>query len=558
MEMAKAPAPKRGRTSFLSGVFWLSMSTVLVKVTGLVTKIPLLHLLGAEGMGYYNTAYEIYAFLFVLATAGLPVALSILISEERGDGGHILRLSLRLFFLLGISGALFLWFGSASLARLMGNAGAAECIRALSPAVFFICLSAAVRGYCQGLRDMKPTAVSQLLEALGKLGFGLIFAIGARRADLPLTQVAAAGAWGLSAGTLLSLIYLLGCLCAALRRENRGEGSGMTHYAMAGKRPAQRVFKRLLAIAIPITLSAGVITLTRLLDMVLILHRLRVCGYSEAAINVLYGAYSTLAVPLYALLPALVSALAHPLVPGIAHAREIGDAKTEGEIAATSLSLTLLFSLPAAMGLAAFARPILALLFGGEEAAVEIAAPLLALLAASVPCASLMTVTGAMLQAYHRPHLPLVSVLVGSVLKLSAAWLMLGNVRIAMPGAPISTFLCSLTAILLDLVFLAPCLPRLRGFGAFCWRTLVASLGSVGGVWLLWRCLERRAVLPRSAALGAVLLAAVLYLGLMLLLGALRMSTPPSAGQGFGGSVVLVDLFGGQSREKVVECYEKK
>ena len=310
METKGALRTQREKFSFLSGVFWLSMSTVLVKVTGLITKIPLLHLLGAEGMGYYNTAYEIYAFLFVLSTAGLPVALSILISEERGDGGLILRLSLRLFFLLGIFGATFLWLGAEQLARLMGNAGAAACMRAVSPAVLFICLSAAVRGYCQGLRDMKPTAISQLLEALGKMGFGILFASAARRAALPLTHVAAAGAWGLSAGTLLSLCYLLFCLCAALRREKQGVASGISISAPTVKRPARRVLKRLLTLAIPITLSAGVITLTRVLDMVLILHRLRACGYTETAINVLYGAYSTLAVPLYALLPALVSAYA--------------------------------------------------------------------------------------------------------------------------------------------------------------------------------------------------------------------------------------------------------
>ena len=533
---------ERGRSTFLSGVFWLSMSTILVKVTGLITKIPLLHLLGAEGMGYYNTAYEIYAFLFVLSTAGLPVALSILISEERGNDAHILRAAMRLFLVLGAFGASVLWFGAAALAALMGNTAAEACIRAVAPAVLFICLAAAVRGYCQGLRDMRPTAVSQLLEAVGKLGFGLFFVFGARRAALPLPQVAAAGAWGLSAGTLLSLVYLLCRLCAVIKREKRGDQGGVQSQAVRAKRPVQRIYKRLMAIALPITLSAGVITLTRLLDMALILHRLRACGYTEASINILYGAYSTLAIPLYALLPALVSALAQPLVPGIAHAREIGDAKTEGEIAATALSLTVMLSLPAAMGLAAFARPILVLLFGGGEHAVEIASPLLALLAASVPCASLMTVTGAMLQAYHRPHLPLVSVLIGSALKLIAAWLLLGNADFAMLGAPISTFLCNLSAILLDLVFLVPCLPHMKGLNGLCWKIFSASLFSVGGTWLLWRFLGNRFWLPRTAVLGAVMLAAVLYLFWMLLFGAIRLYRPSSEG-GRGGELVVLGWF---------------
>ena len=305
MEKRKQAAAPGKRPSFLSGVFLLSLSAMLVKVTGLVTKIPLLRLLGAEGMGYYNTAYEVYAFLFVLSTAGLPVALSVLVSEERGDGERVLRVAWRLFLLLGTAGTAFLWFGAGRLAAWMGNAGAEASMRAVAPAVLFICLSAAVRGYCQGLRDMRPTAVSQLWEALGKLLFGLLFALLARRAGLPLPQIAAAGVLGLSAGTLLSLLYLLACLRAHIARE-RHESQEKGRISGQPKRPAQRILRRLVGIALPITLSSGVLTLTRLLDMVLILRRLQSCGYTEAAANALYGAYSTMAVPLYALLPAMV------------------------------------------------------------------------------------------------------------------------------------------------------------------------------------------------------------------------------------------------------------
>ncbi|MBO7176471.1 MAG: hypothetical protein J6W14_03795, partial [Clostridia bacterium] len=104
----------------------------------------------------------------------------------------------------------------------------------------------------------------------------------------------------------------------------------------------------------------------------------------------------------------------------------------------------------------------------------------------------------------------------------------------------------------------APCLPHVRGLSGFCLRTLVASLMSVGGAWLLWQKFLRYLPLPRLATLGAVLLAAVLYLGLMILLGAIRLRKSPSARYGMSASVALGDLSLGQDREKVVECYEKK
>ena len=542
------------RPSFLSGVFLLSLSAMLVKVTGLLTKIPLLRLLGAEGMGYYNTAYEVYAFLFVLSTAGLPVALSILVSEGRDGSGRVLRVACRLFALIGGAGAALLWFGAAPLSALMGNAGAEASMRAVAPAVLFICLSAAVRGYYQGLQNMMPTAVSQLLEAVGKLGFGLLFASLATRRALPLPRVAAAGAMGLSAGTLLSLLYLLLFLSAHSARDRGKDGRRVSEPAQA-KRPAQRILGRLLAIAVPITLSSGVITLTRLLDMVLILRRLRGCGYTEAAVNVLYGAYSTLAVPLYSLLPALIGSVALPLVPGIARAREVGDLQGEREIVSASFRLTLLLALPASMGLSVFARPILTLLFGAGEGAVAQASPLLTLLGASVLGACLMTVTGAMLQAYHRPHLPLLSMLVGSAVKLTAAWFLLGWGRVGMLGAPISTFLCNLTVVLLDLAFLAPLIPRERSVLSFAWRTFGASLLSVGMSYALWYVAESRLILPRPAPLVAVALCFFLYLLLILRMGALQWEDVARFSFGARLWVVLERLHLIKSGEKVVNFH---
>ena len=555
MERTDRREPPAARSAFLSGVFLLSLSTVIVKVTGLITKIPMLRLLGAEGMGYYNTAYEIYAFLFVLSTAGLPTALSILISEGRGDSARILRVTRRLFGVIGLLGTAFLWFGAERLAALMGNAGAAPSIRAVAPAVLWICLASVIRGYCQGRRDMKPTAVSQVLESLGKLVIGLLLAGCARNAALPLTQVAAAGAWGLSGGTLLSLIYLQWCLWRYKARERRKGDFGVRERAGA-KRPAQRILRRLLAIAVPITLSSGVITLTRLLDMILILRRLQANGYTEAAVNMLYGAYSTLAVPLYALLPAMVSAVALPLVPGITHAREKGDAQTEREIVESSFRLTLMIALPAGLGLSAFAHPILTLLFG-QDSAVFSAAPLLVALGASVPAACLMTVTGAMLQAYRRPHLPLVSMLLGSAVKLVAAWFLLGETEAGMLGAPLSTFLCSLAVVALDLAFLHPLLPREHHLSVSCRRILAASVTAVGGICLAWRALSHRLSLPRWAVIPAVCLCAAVYALLLLRMGALRKEDVMRLKNGERLWVGLKRLGCLPNRENVVDTHEK-
>ena len=522
MDHIPTETPNEKSTSFLSGVFLLTLSTTLVKVMGLLTKIPMLRLLGAQGMGYYNAAYEVYAALFVLSTAGLPVALSILVSRAEQGRRRIFRRAMGLFAFVGGVGSLGLWAFADALATRIGNPGAGDSMRALAPAVLFVCLASGVKGYYQGLGDMRPTAISQVLESVGKLAFGLMLAARARRIGAPLSRVAAAGALGLSMATLLALIYLL--LCMRSKFDRRGQKNGdCINGASAVEKTVYRVLRPLCAIAVPITLSAGVTPLTRVLDMVLILRRLQDCGQSAEITGELYGIYSTLAIPLYSLLPMLIGSLALPLVPGITRARQMGDTAGEREIVGLSLRLTLLLGLPASMGLSVFARPVLMLLFGGGGTeAVMTAEPLLRVLAISIPGGCLVTVLGAMLQAYGCQRVPLGAMLAGSSVKLISAYILLGMPRIGMLGAPISTFLCHLTVIVIEASVLNKRIPQgitLRTLGG---GMLAASVLSIGTVWVLWLGVMRLCTPPRAAILPAVMLCAGLYLCLTLRMGALR------------------------------------
>ena len=202
------------RKTLMSGVLLLSLSTVLVKVIGLVYKIPMLSYLGSEGMGYFNSAYEIYALFCVIATAGLPVALSVLISAalargERCTVRRIWRASMAAFLLIGLAGTGVMAGFSGAFCRMIRSESAHACILAISPTVFFVCVSSALRGYFQGYQRMLPTAVSQLLEAVGKLVFGLLLARWALDRGWDTPQVAAAAGVGLTLGTLLSVLYFV-------------------------------------------------------------------------------------------------------------------------------------------------------------------------------------------------------------------------------------------------------------------------------------------------------------------------------------------------------------
>ena len=163
------------KQTFLAGTAILAAAVAAVKLIGFFYKIPLNNILGAEGKTYFNTAYEIYNVLLTVSTAGLPLAISKLTSEAHAQGREnekrkIFRTAIWLFFGLGLAGALLMFFGADALANFQNNEAAYWPIRALAPAVFCVCLLACMRGYTQGQGNMKPTAISQVLEALFETG----------------------------------------------------------------------------------------------------------------------------------------------------------------------------------------------------------------------------------------------------------------------------------------------------------------------------------------------------------------------------------------------------
>jgi len=460
--MAKRSA-KGTRRGFLSGVSVLTLSTLLVKVIGLLYRIPLLDRLGTEGMGYFNTAYELYALFCVISTAGLPVAMSVLISAREAAGNYtamrrVYRVSLGAFVVIGACGSLLLFGLASPFAALLGNPYAAVCMRAISPTVLFICLSSAARGYFQGRRNMLPTAISQIMEAAGKLFLGLAFASYARGAGLDLPHTAAYAVGGLTVGTGVSVLYLFTHKALSDRREGLlPVDGGEADEARAS------VLRRLAVTAIPVTLGAGVISLTKCVDLALILRRLQEVGVTAAEANALYGCYSTLAVPVFNMLPSLTTSVALSAVPSLSAAIERGEAGLAEvkKTATTALGLTLFLSIPAALGLSVYAEEVLLLLFGNQPAAAAQAAPWLSCLGLSVPAACLVTVTGAMLQSCGRASRPVCSMLMGVAAKTVLAYVLLGMEGVGMMGAPISSLVCDTVIVTVNLGFIARYAPAM-------------------------------------------------------------------------------------------------
>lgn len=500
---------KKQSGRFLSGVAILTLSTVIVKIIGLLYKIPMIKVLGEEGMGYFNSAYELYTFFYIIATAGLPVAISIMIAKSIENGRHenvkkIYNVVFSILFLLGLVGTVALYYGAGFFGEAIGNTDAVMCIAAIAPMAMFICISSAVRGFFQGYQNMMPTAISQIIEALGKLLLGLALAVWSIKEGYSIPMAASFATAGITAGVGLSMVYLLLSKLIMKHKENK-EGEDIR------KDTSKSILRSLFKIAVPITLSSLVISFTRVVDLVMIMRRLQAIGYTMGAANAIYGSYSTLAVSMFNLPAAFVSPIAISLVPILASASHSGDNVRENRILNSSLRLCGLITLPASLGLAIFSRPILEFLFAGETSAINIAAPLLSVLAMSVFFSGLMTVTNAILQAYGMEKKPIVSMFVGALVKTVFSYILIGIPSINIYGAPISTFLCALTVTLINLYYIKKATGELRSATKLFIKPLLASaisIGAVGVVYFLARTTVGESYMLTLASIAA---AAVLY-----------------------------------------------
>ena len=142
---------------FFSGVIVLTVTNLIVKAIGLMFKIPMNHIVGDEGMGYYNSAYTFYTYLYMVSTAGLPTAISIMISDSRAkrqlkQAKSIYRIAMTVFCIIGVVSMLIMFFGSGLMSKAIGAENTKYSIMAIAPTLFFICIASALRGYFQGDR----------------------------------------------------------------------------------------------------------------------------------------------------------------------------------------------------------------------------------------------------------------------------------------------------------------------------------------------------------------------------------------------------------------------
>jgi len=421
-------------SAFLKGATILAVAGLAARIVGAVFRIVLAAILGDEGIGLYMYAYPIYSTLLVISTAGIPVALSKLMAEKIAlkayhEAYRVFRVGFVILALSGLAITLVLFLGAEMIAAVVvKDIEAVYPLVAISPAIFFVTIMGALRGFFQGQQDMTPTALSQLVEQLVRVGFSIFLVL----LLLPVgLEIAAAGATsGAAAGGLAGLLLL--ALFYRRRRQlflNPGEQRQPDE-----PDPAGRIIGRILQLAIPVTIGGLVIPLVSLIDLAVVPRQLQAAGFDLVTARALYGQLTGMAGPVVYFPNVAALALSISLVPAISEAQTLKNYVLVRKRSAVAIKLTVLFSLPSAAGLFLLAEPVTVLLYNNAEAGYS-----LAYMSWLVITLCLYVSTTGLIQGLGRPIIPAIYMLYGGLVKIFMAWFLTAVPALNVGGAALAS-----------------------------------------------------------------------------------------------------------------------
>lgn len=562
--MKEKKSIKRKYQSFMQGTVILTASLLLVKILGILFRIFVTGMIGPTGATYFTVAYEIYNPLFALATAGLPIAISRMVSESVANGRYqdvkkIKKVSTPIFLLTGTVGLILMVFGAFIVPKLpfVNVPGAIYSVLALAPTIFFACLMSIYRGYYQGLKNMTPTATSEVIEASCKffIGYALSYGtihFGVREyltkgtflgkpyatrelAEAAIMPLASAGAiLGISIGAAAGFIYLF------LRDKFKGDEISASELANSAKAKDGKVISKILVSnALPIGLGAIIMNVAGLSDTTLILHRIQyvmanfprellaqyggrisetVLKSDDGVHGFLMGCYS-FTLPLMMLVPAITQAFGIVALPSVTRAWTLKDGARLKKSMETVIRMTMLVTIPAGIGLSVLGPDLLSVVYRNRPNAVAIAAGIIPILGVATIFMAASTPICSMLQAVGRVDLPVKIISVGLLIKIAVNYVLVGVPQINIQGAGIGTLAGYAFILVTSMYMLCRQTKIVPDFMGTIVKPLVASIFC--GVSAMISMNIFREKLPTLIAVAfSIIFAVVIYVLILLILGA--------------------------------------
>lgn len=507
------------RDTFLKGALILTAAGVIVKVIGSVNRILLSRLLGGEGIGLYQMAYPIYLLALSISSAGIPIAISIIVAEKialrdyRG-ANRVFRISLALLGVTGVAFSILLYFGAGWLIEhhFVRDPRAYFAIAALAPAIFFVTVLSSFRGYFQGMQMMTPTAVSQIAEQLFRVVTMILFAY----ILLPkgLEYAAAGASFGAGPGAAAGLLVLLGFYW-----RHRPQMQYRIDQQLEGRQESGwSIIKRMISLALPVSLANIMIPVVSSIDLFIVPARLEAAGYTVEQATELFGYLTGMAVPLVNLATILTSSLAASLVPAVSEAYTLGDHDKIYRRTSTAMRIANLITIPSFVGMWLLATPISQMLYGTPNAGTSIA-----IMAMGIFLLGVHQVTTGVLQGLGHTAIPVMNMIVSAFVKTLLSWVLTAMPAFGIMGAAWATNADFGVAALLNVYFVY----RYVGFGIGIKDTLkiIASTAAMAGaVLMVYDLLMLKTLHNTLATLSAVAVGGVVYGVVLLLVGGISVN----------------------------------
>ncbi len=482
----KTTKTKNKKQSFLEGAMTLMIAMALVKILGAVFKIPLGNMIGASGMGYFQTAYDLYLPVYAVALSGLPIAVCRMVASYMAQGNTrdsrtVLKVAQRTFLIMGIVGTILLLLLSYPYLRVIGakNNDALLSLLVIAPAMLFCCIMSTYRGYYEGLCNMTPTAVSQVIESLGKVIIGIALVFVVKKMGFDESVQAAAAIFGIMLGTMFGALYL------KLRYVKGGDGitNQMLLDCEVKPQSQRQILKALLVIAVPVVIGSLASQIAGLVDAVTVQKRLNdmvsanpqtvetlfpemwqsflndtslttIQAKYDSIPNYLYGCYKGMAFSIFSLIPTVTSVLGVSALPAMTTSYSKNEKDGIKKTYESVLKITALVSIPAGLGIVALAGPIMNLLYPLRPIDAAVATDALRILGFAVVFGGITMPMTSLLQAVGKERVPVINMVIGACIKIVVNYVLVRIPMFNISGAAIGTFACYAYIFISEIILL--------------------------------------------------------------------------------------------------------
>lgn len=448
---AKQQNSNTNNSKFLKGTMILTISSIIVKVIGSLNWIILSRVLGGEGIGLYQMGFPIYLMAITVSSAGVPVAISIITSEKLANKDYrgakrVFNVSLRLLLISGLIFSSALFFGADFLINqhIIRDSRAYYSIIALAPAVFFVTFLASFRGYLQGWQIMTPTATSEVVEQLVRVITMLVFA------DLfmpyGLAYAAGGASMGAGAGAFCALLVLM-WFYRRLKRRLNAEIEAQDDSIPTES--AGHIIKRLLKLALPVSLTSLMLPIGANLDLLIVPQRLEAAGFDVRHATELFGYLTGMAVPLVNLATIFTAAMTISLVPSISESRALERFDAIRDKIRLAFRVAMIITFPCFMGLFFLAEKVAALIYNAPGAAGAIQT-----MSVGILFLGMHQISTGILQGLGKTAIPVINMILACIVKVVMSWWLTAIPFLGIKGASMATVADFAVAAIINMGFI--------------------------------------------------------------------------------------------------------